>query len=317
MTGTTNHITKVLYIAGPGRSGSTILGNILGQIESFFLVGELRYLADRGLVENRMCSCGLPFKTCPMWSDVLAHAFGDTDPTTAAHLLDDRKHGLTNRQLLVTPPNKRQQKLARSGTYLSMLERLYRSVQSVSDSKVIVDTSKSPAYGYTLEHLGGIELYVVHLVRDPRAVAYSWWSRKKRQPASEKKPTRNMTAQNPISSSIVWSASNSLVESIWSNSDERYMFLRYEDFIADPRNAVSEILEFVGEEHVKLPFSGERDVVLGTTHTFSGNPNRLQHGLVQLRTDDEWRYKMSSIQKSIVALITWPGLRKYRYGRSR
>lgn len=44
---------KVLYIAGWGRSGSTILDNVLGQVEGFFSGGELSYLWERGLSENR------------------------------------------------------------------------------------------------------------------------------------------------------------------------------------------------------------------------------------------------------------------------
>jgi len=36
-------MTKVLYIAGWGRSGSTILDNVLGQLDGCFSTGELNY----------------------------------------------------------------------------------------------------------------------------------------------------------------------------------------------------------------------------------------------------------------------------------
>ena len=52
---------KVLYIAGEGRSGSTILGNILSQIDGFFSVGEMHHIWDRGFIENWRCSCGATF----------------------------------------------------------------------------------------------------------------------------------------------------------------------------------------------------------------------------------------------------------------
>jgi len=35
---------RVLYIAGWGRSGSTILDNVLGQVDGFFSAGELMFL---------------------------------------------------------------------------------------------------------------------------------------------------------------------------------------------------------------------------------------------------------------------------------
>ena len=45
---------KVLFIAGNGRSGSTILDVILGQLEGFFAVGELRRIwgSERDILEE-------------------------------------------------------------------------------------------------------------------------------------------------------------------------------------------------------------------------------------------------------------------------
>ena len=40
----------VLYIAGSGRSGSTVLGRILGRVEGFGAVGELRYVWERRIL---------------------------------------------------------------------------------------------------------------------------------------------------------------------------------------------------------------------------------------------------------------------------
>ena len=47
--------TVVLYIAGTGRSGSTVLANILGEVDGVFAAGEVRYLWQRGLKEGRLC----------------------------------------------------------------------------------------------------------------------------------------------------------------------------------------------------------------------------------------------------------------------
>src|SRR3954466_11303605 len=63
--------TRVLSIVGPGRSGTTILGNILGEVEGVTNAGELRWLWRRGLAERRPCGCGLPPAECPRWSVVL------------------------------------------------------------------------------------------------------------------------------------------------------------------------------------------------------------------------------------------------------
>lgn len=62
------HPIKVLYIAGPTRSGSTIISNILGQIDGFFHAGEVIEAWDRGRIWK--CSCGAFPDVCPVWSKI-------------------------------------------------------------------------------------------------------------------------------------------------------------------------------------------------------------------------------------------------------
>lgn len=309
-----NPKTKVLYVVGAGRSGSTILGQMLDGVEGFFTVGELYYLWDRGLLENRLCGCGVFFKECPLWRDVLERSFGGPDVVEAETMVRLREHALSNRQLLFASAKTRRKALARMADYLQALERLYHGVRSVSQSKVIVDTSKSPSYCYELDNILSLEVYVVHLVRDPRAAAYSWWTRRKLQPASEKKPSRYMTRHNPLKTSLIWGAWNLLIEKMWASNRNRYLFLRYEDFVKDPQGALRNILHLVGEEGAKLPFANEREVSLGANHIFSGNPSRLQNGPVMIRADEEWKQKMSRTQRALIASTTWPGLLRYGYG---
>jgi hypothetical protein len=56
--------------------------------------------------------------------------------------------------------------------YLVGLEKLYQGIRAYTGSKVIIDSSKSLLYGYLLGMLPTIDLYVLHIVRDPRGVAY-------------------------------------------------------------------------------------------------------------------------------------------------
>ena len=46
---------KVLFIAGTSRSGSTLLGQLLGQIDGFIHIGELRQLWKKGFGQNSPC----------------------------------------------------------------------------------------------------------------------------------------------------------------------------------------------------------------------------------------------------------------------
>lgn len=304
---------KVLYVAGWGRSGSTILGRILGQVEGFFPVGELRLIWDRGLIQNWLCGCGVPFRECPLWSEVVARAFGEVSHTDAQRMIDLRERGLRTRHLLTLAHKRLQARMNRVEEYPGALEKLYRAVRDVSQSRVIVDTSKLPTYGYVLQNTPGVELYILHLVRDPRAAAYSWGYRRKPRADLKDGPNNLMTRQGLVRSSLAWDARNLATEGAFGREPERYMLLRYEDFVEDPRGSVESILRFVGEEEAESPFIGEREIALGVSHTFSGNPDRLQGGTVKIKSDEEWKSSLSVTRQAAVTTLTWPELIKYGY----
>src|SRR4051794_30272163 len=62
----------ILYILGSGRSGSTVLErSLVNAIDGAVGVGELRWLWDRGIGEDYLCSCTKPFHSCEFWQRVL------------------------------------------------------------------------------------------------------------------------------------------------------------------------------------------------------------------------------------------------------
>jgi hypothetical protein len=302
---------KVLYVAGLGRSGSTILANTLGQVEGFFSGGELNFIWKHTLIENRLCGCGRPARECPFWGPVFEEEFGGQSEALAREMMRLQYSGARTRHIpLMLTEGGRQKIRARLDEFLDNTGRLYKAIQSVSGSRVIVDTSKEPAYGYALGMVPGIDLRVLHLVRDPRAAAYSW-AKKKRQPDSTEREF--MHRKTPTQSAVLWDAWNAAIEALWRRMPARYLRLRYEDFVANPRRSFEEILELTGEEDAELPLVGERDVKLGISHTVSGNPNRFDTGTVELRQDRAWQDEMHSRDRALVTALTLPLLTRYHY----
>jgi hypothetical protein len=302
---------KVLYVAGWGRSGSTILTNILGQVDGFVSVGEVNFLWQHGLIENRLCGCGAPFRECEEWTEILDRAFGGADSVDPHRMVRLQNAGVRTRHvpLMLTPWGRRRLE-SRLGGYLGTLGRLYGAVRDVTGSSVIVDSSKFPSYGYVLGMAPGVELYVLHLVRDPRAVAYSWLKRKV-QPVTGG-GEGYMHRYDASRSSVMWEAWNLSAELLWWRSP-RYVRLRYEDFVRAPRETVGWILGMLGEGDRRLPFVSEREAELGLSHTISGNPNRFDTGTVELRPDREWASKMRRRDRALVTLLTLPLLARYGY----
>jgi hypothetical protein len=305
----------VVYIAGTGRSGSTVLANILGEVDGIFAAGEVRYLWQRGLKEGRLCGCGLPVRECPVWSRVLAEAGELDDPARVDSIVSMLQSTGRIRNLpgvlagsvfpRLDPAESHALAPARAA-----LGDLYAAIATVTDCKVIVDSSKLPAYANVLAATPGIDLRVVHLIRDPRGAAHSWSSKKTLADGAARS---HMEQIGPVKSAVLWDVWNIAGGMLFKGGPDRYLRLRYEDFVADPPAAVRRILAMVGMEGAELPFVNGHEARTTENHSVAGNPDRLRHGVITLRSDDRWRSAMAPRNRRLVSTLTSPLLLRYGY----
>jgi hypothetical protein len=311
----TDQVT-VLYIGGHGRSGSTILAQTLGQIPGFVNVGELWQVWYRGLRQNERCGCGQLFYSCEFWRAVGDEAFGGWENVDVDKMVKFRPYLKSLRHAphyaLASKTNVRSRKV---NTLIEecgpVLERLYRAIQSVSGAGVIVDSSKRSSYAVLLSLLPFADLRVVHLVRDSRAVAYSW-ARSKESPAVV--GGRLMPRMSAAQASRAWSLQNYSYGFL--SGFAHLSRLRYEDFASDPTLGLAETLIRVGfddEADSLHDVVRGREISLSVDHTVSGNPGRFRTGSIELQPDEEWKVKMRGADKNVVTALTAPLLLKYGY----
>jgi len=296
-------VLKVLFIGGYGRSGSTLLDRVLGQVPGFLSVGELRHVFQEGFLENRRCGCGTCFHECSFWNAVTRRAFGPLDRGEVAEIatLKQRVDHWWLAPLLgwrIGSPRARRDVDA----YRDVLRRLYAAIAAESGARVLIDSSKDVSHGYALRGLEReLDLHVLHLVRDPRAVAFSW-QRRKFNPGSDEP----MNRYSLLRTSAEWTAINAMTR-FHRRSGARYASLRYGDFAADPEAAVDRVLDFLGEPDRPNPVEADRTIHLTADHTAAGNPNRFHRGEIEIRPDEEWRRSMSPASRLLVGAITLPG----------
>jgi hypothetical protein len=307
----------ILYIGGNGRSGSTILAQTLGQIPSFINVGEVWQVWYRGIRENERCGCGQLFHSCEFWRAVGDEAFGawdnvDVDKMVAFRpYLKIKSRRYAPQYALAAKTGIRSRKMNTLVVECDpVLERLYRAIQRVSGAAVIVDSSKRLTYAVLLSLLPFADLRVVHLVRDSRAVAYSW-ARSKESPAVV--GGRLMPRMSPAQAARGWSLRNFSYD--YLSGFAHHSRLRYEDFVNDPAFYLAKTLIRLGfdDEAGSLPVVRRREISLSVDHTVSGNPSRFRTGKVELRPDEEWKVKMRGADKNVVTALTAPLLLKYGY----
>lgn len=297
---------KVLFIGGYGRSGSTLLDRVLGQIPSFRSVGELRHVFQEGFVENRRCGCGDPFRECDFWQSVTRRAFGELSAREVEAITEVKER--VDQWWLIPLLGRRIGTRAQRRDldhYRRVLRRLYAAIAAESGASVLIDSSKDVSHGYALRGLGdGFDVRVLHLVRDSRAVAWSW-QRRKFNPGSG----TDMNRYSLLRTSAEWLAINALTR-LHRPTGARYSTLHYADFTADPAAAVDRVLAFLGEPDRPNPVR-DRTVHLAADHTAAGNPNRFRQGDVEISPDEEWREAMPAASRLLVTTLTAPSLRKY------
>jgi hypothetical protein len=308
------HRIQVLYVGGWGRSGSSLIARTVGQIPGFVSVGEVREIWQRGCVENQPCGCGEPFDRCPFWSQVGEAAFGGWGPPELDEALRLRysvDRGWSAPALF----------LPRTGTaldgrvdrYARLLQRLYGAIAQVSGGATIVDSSKLPGHALLLRRIPGVDLRLIHLVRDSRGVAFSWGKVKSRDTSTA--PTY-LPQYSPFSAAARYVFYNALTGAVGRSAP--YLRLRYEQFAEDPRGSLKSILRFVDRTipGSALDFVQGSEVTLGPDHTIDGNPVRFDVGPVTVRADREWVHRMPRGQRVVVTALTYFMLRSYGYALS-
>jgi hypothetical protein len=302
---------KLLSIIGYTRSGSTLLDTILGSVDGFFSTGELHYLWQRGLVEGRRCGCGEPIGSCPLWQDVLTRGFDGSipDPRLVMRLQDRCARTRHTPRLLM-------RKVGATASwpdlasYVRIVTRLYRGIADATGAGIIVDSSKRPSDGAITRLIPEVEAYVVQLVRDPRAVVYSW-ARRKHEP--DRGGDDEMPRQPTLQSAFGWLELNAMSELVRRRFGSRAILLRYEDLIAAPETSVRRILSLVGAPDASSPFVARREIEMRPNHTVSGNPNRFASGRLELKPDEAWRGSLARTDHAVATSMTFPLLLRYGY----
>jgi hypothetical protein len=292
MTTTPEPIT-VAFIAGAGRSGSTLLARLLGELPGCVNLGEATAYVTGELAkaERIPCGCGESLGSCPFWSGILARI---DSPAGAGGGALMRMRSIP---LLAAPvkPNSVEQRL----DLLSQTAgALIAAAAERTGSRFVIDSSKNPAVAHLLSRAPGLRLKLIHLVRDPRGFV-----------SSRSRPKAYLERIPLLKATGIWLARNISTELVRSRAVD-YARVRYEDLARQPVSVLKRLARLIIGHDVPLDFIAGNTATVGVQHIVGGNPDKLEEGAITIG-DRGW--ELTGGQRLAVTGLTFPLLFRYGY----
>ena len=295
---------RILYVGGCGRSGSTILDTLLGNHPRIESVGEACHVATNAwLRDDTFCACGKIGRECGFWREVYrqwGRRVGAVDLASYVQMVREIESRL---RLSVT-----ERRLAAGDQkhvdYVRLTVGLLAAIRDASGSDVVVDSSKNPSRAFALSMVEGVDLRLIHMVRDCRGVL---WSGKKRFRKDDRAGISKDDNGKSITQTMkIWTVANLVTDQLRRRLPRgRSIRLRYEDLIAYPHGEIRRIGDLAEMNLESLAAAVGSGESLNVGHTIAGNRIRMS-GSVELRPDVEWIEKLTwREQAACWSLVGW------------
>jgi len=219
-------VIRLIAISGSGRSGSTLLSLLLSQDISVFNLGQLRHLW-RAVEHDDACTCGNTLRSCPVYGEAAPQDLAEMQNLAKVFLKDAASRTDWGDEQIRTDLKKKHAK------FLGGVQNVLHRIAETTQASTYVDTSKAPEVALAFELLDDVELYLLNLIRDPRAVACSWYKRKKSFSAT-------------VKNARDWARRQQRLERWKPALAMRFFTLRYEDLASNPVDSISAVAGWAG-----------------------------------------------------------------------
>jgi hypothetical protein len=298
---------KYIYLISSPHSGSTILAYVLGMHPQIATVGEISCIPPN---TNYKCSCSKNFQSCHFWKTVKAkleiHGEHIDFTNLKISLPDNEERGWISdlyyyyfpyrwmdhlRDLLYLPSGKYKHQT------LPKIQKLLRIAIAISDTmgkEIFLDTTKDPFRIKPLLMIPNLDVKVIFMIRDGRAVMNSLITKEK------------------------WSAERSIMSQLWARKNmerlmkhylnpEQLFILRHEDLCLKTDETLSKLAKFIDTtaDFDLSNFKSENFHIIGNQMrlTFNG----------EIRYEETWRKQLSPHHLSLFTKLAGEKINK-KYG---
>lgn len=258
---------KVVLIAGSAHGGTTILSMVLGQHPEIFVTGKLRNFPQGDLFsEDNRCSCGEPAQSCTFWSQV-------------------------REQFQALQDEPEQQKIP----------RLFDLIGQLSARTFVCDVSHNVDYARLLTEIDGIDLYLVHVVRDGRGMVHSRIRKDYR--IGRLKAAMPVHVNRVFSVARRWLKNRQAFARLESKLGAKSVCIQYEELCRDPRTALEPVGKCLGLDFSEIGQQlGAGQQLKRVPHLIRGNQVLRSSDDIVLRHDTAYKTAMSWTERIVFRL---------------
>lgn len=284
----------ILYIASSGRSGSTLIDMLLGGHRRISSTGEFQNLSHFA-ASNEDCTCGQKVVECPFWNQVVQIGYRKLGGSVEYEELLKKMDPMLRMEDIGQVRDFAQKLLMVAGirppwwfssivvgsAHCKAIDNSYfwlDNIMEVDKSAIAIDSSKD-VRRLKLYYLSNPRsLRVLHLVRDGRAVSAS----------AIRRLGCSMT-----DAAEEWRQKNvKILAALRGMPKCNILFVRYEDFCAEPEQSLQRICSFLG-----IDFD-YRMMMLNKSkrHNIGGNPMRFRRDETTVKLDVQWKSQITESQ---------------------
>ncbi len=260
---------KIIHISSSGKSGSTLLNIILGNYREIFAGAELfRYSRLWTRAEVIKCASGELASASDFWTKVKKAIGGEN-----MHIVEDEVH----------PQH---------------VPALMHAILRESGAEIVCDTSKSRKYSRVIYDRQHYDPFVIHLVRDGRAVVLS----------------ANQPFWPSLKVGVIWCIAN-IQTKIKHRGKKNYLCLSYEDLVFNRDSTIKEIESRIASyfklDLTLLPYDKKTNTY---RHAFAGNRMRDSFdGVIKFDSRYLERSQMGKMHWGFLTIIMLPAIIAFGY----
>lgn len=289
---------NVAYIAGYGRSGSTLLERILSSHPEVTGLGEIAYLANTELGPHYWDVA----EGIPLWEQVREQLqFEPEELARREQVQVGHESRLTGwfYWLFRKPSTEYQQHT------LEVLNTINGAVSA--DSRWLIDSSKTARERFfrpfMFRRMPNVNCRMIHLVRDPRGSVQS--VRRGSNAAMELGKSQKWKLAS-LRAAYGWTMSNLagvLFRAIYG--PKNYVRIRYEELASDPVSCMKRLEPMLSVDFGPTLEHVRAQKPLPPGDQFAGNRMRLE-STITLKTDERWRTEMPKWMQWLVTMLCLP-----------